>query len=155
MKERNRTISRILLIVSAGILLLQTLLMALLLKESVTLRIAMPLLFLVGEIIAGGVLCFATLNPDKFNRNYTLKKREGGLRFERITYGPDPEGLRYISAGINTLAIVLIFAAIAAALLWPERFNGDFFIPVVSVSMIMVISVVFAVTEMKLRKKIE
>ena len=92
---------------------------------------------------------------DKFNRNYTLKKREGGLRFERITYGPDPEGLRYISAGINTLAIVLIFAAIAAALLWPERFNGDFFIPVVSVSMIMVISVVFAVTEMKLRKKIE
>ena len=103
MKERNRTISRILLIVSAGILLLQTLLMALLLKESVTMRIAMPLLFLVGEIIAGGVLCFATLNPDKFNRNYTLKKREGGLRFERITYGPDPEGLRYISAGINSL----------------------------------------------------
>ena len=119
MKERNKSIFRILLMVSGAIVLVQTILLAVLLEE-MPMRVVMPLILLAIDAASCGLLIYFTLNP-QYNHNYMLRRVDGRLRWARVHYGPDPDGLRHASAGVSTLTITLIFAVIAASVLWPER----------------------------------
>lgn len=152
MEYRNRLIFRILLIVSAVIALVQTASLAVLLEEHLALRIAIPLLLLLGEGLTGGVLVFSTLYPNKFNRNYTLHRRDGRLRWELVTYGSDPDGLRYISAGINVLAAVLLFVVIADSILWPAPMEKYHILPISIIALLILIALPYSLIERKLRK---
>ena len=75
MKERNKNIFRILLAASAGILLVQTILLVVL-GDDTTTRIVLPLVFLLGGLGTGVMIVYFTLNP-QYNRNYTFHKRDG------------------------------------------------------------------------------
>ncbi len=152
MENRYQLIFRILLMVSAVIVLVQTVSLAVLLEERLVLRIAIPLLLILGEALTGGVLVFSTLNPNKFNRNYTLRRHDGRLRLERVTYGPDPEGLRYVSAGINALAVALVFAVIAANILWPDLLENHHILPISIIALLILIALPYSLIENHLRK---
>ncbi len=151
MENRNQLIFRILLMVSAVIMLVQTVSLAVLLEERLVLRIAIPLLLILGEALTGGVLVFSTLNPNKFNRNYTLHRRDGRLRWELVTYGSDPEGLRYISAGINVLAVAILFAVISASILWPNPIDKYYILPIAVIALLLIIAIPFTLIENHLR----
>lgn len=149
MKERNKTIFRILLFASLGILLAQTVLLVVL-GDDRTNRIVLPLVFFFSEVVACGILIYCSFNP-QHNYNYTVHRVNGRWRWERIKYGPDPEGLRYISSGIGTLAFSLLFAVISAAVLWPEVVNET----VVTIAVVVLLTafcIVYCIVENKLRK---
>ena len=75
MIERNKNILRILLAVSTGILLVQTILLVVLGDDTIT-RIVLPLVFLLGELATCALFVFCTLNP-QYNINYTVHRRDG------------------------------------------------------------------------------
>ena len=150
MIERNKNIFRILVAVSAGILLAQTVLLVVLGGDTLT-RIVLPLVFILGDVGTGCLLVYFTLNP-QHNYNYTIHRREGRLHWERITYGPDPDGLRYISAGIGTLMTALLFAVISASILWPEVVTEKV-MPIPIVALLLAFCIIYYVIENKLRKQ--
>ncbi len=149
MKERNKSIFRILLFASVGILLAQTVLLAVLGNDR-EMRIVLPLVFFFSELLTCGLMLFCTLNP-QYNYNYTVKRVNGRWRWERIQYGPDPNGLRYISMGIGTLAFSLLFAVISAAVLWPKVVN-ETVITIAAIVLLAVFCIVYCIVENKLRK---
>ena len=79
MKERNKSIFRILLFASAGILLAQTVLMVVL-GDDAEVRIMLPVIIFFSELITGGMIAYFTLNP-QYNRNYTIHRRDGRWRW--------------------------------------------------------------------------
>lgn len=151
MKERNKSIFRIMLFASAGILLAQTVLLAVLGDDTIT-RIGLPLIFVVSELLMCGLLVFCTLNP-KYNYNYTVEKVNGRWRWERIKYGPDPNGLRYVSAGVGALMTALLFAIISASVLWPEVVTEKV-MPIPIVVLLLTFCVIYCIIENKLRKQL-
>ena len=150
MIERNKNIFRILVAVSAGILLAQTVLLVVLGEDTLT-RIVLPLGFILGDIGTSAVVVFGTLNP-QHNYNYTIHRREGRLHWERITYGPDPDGLRYIAAGAGVLMTALLFAVISASILWPEVVTEKV-MPIPIVALLVAFCVIYCIIENKLRKQ--
>ncbi|MBQ5975204.1 MAG: hypothetical protein IJL48_05810 [Bacteroidales bacterium] len=158
MKERNKSIFRILLFASVGILLAQTVLLATLphgdpLTGSTSqkeMHIVLPLIFILIELVTCGMLIYFILNP-QHNYNYTVRRVDGRWKWERIVYGPDPNGLRYISSGVSTIIIVLLFAAISAAILWPDVMTETVMTIVVIILMIP-LCVTYCIVENKLRK---
>ena len=150
MIERNKNIFRILVAVSAGILLAQTVLLVVLGEDTLT-RIVLPLGFILGDIGTSAVVVFGTLNP-QHNYNYTIHRREGRLHWERITYGPDPDGLRYIAAGAGVLMTALLFAVISASVLWPEVVTEKV-MPIPVVALLVAFCVIYCIIENKLRKQ--
>ena len=151
MKERNKSIFRILLFASVGILLAQTVLLAVLGNDR-QMRIVLPVIIFFSELITGVMIAFFTLNP-QYNRNYTIHRRDGRWRWERVTYGPDPDGMRYISAGVGALMIALLFAVISAAVLWPNLV-AERVIVVAVVVLLTVFCITYCIIESKLRKKL-
>ena len=158
MKERNKSIFRILLFASVGILLAQTVLLATLphgdpLTGSTSQReihIVLPVVFILSELVTCGMLIYFILNP-QHNYNYTLRRVDGRWKWVRIVYGPDPDGLRYISSGVSTIIIALLFAAISAAILWPDVVTET----VVTIAVIILMipfGVTYYIVENKLRK---
>ncbi len=158
MKDRNKSIFRILLFASLGILLAQTVLLATLphgdpLTGSTSQReihIVLPVVFILSELVTCGMLIYFILNP-QHNYNYTLRRVDGRWKWERIVYGPDPNGLRYISSGVSTIIIALLFAAISAAILWPDVVTET----VVTIAVIILMipfGVTYYIVENKLRK---
>ena len=158
MKERNKSIFRILLFSSLGILLAQTVLLATLphgdpLTGSTSQReihIVLPVVFILSELVTCGMLIYFILNP-QHNYNYTLRRVDGRWKWVRIVYGPDPDGLRYISSGVSTIIIALLFAAISAAILWPDVVTET----VVTIAVIILMipfGVTYYIVENKLRK---
>ena len=158
MKERNKSIFRILLFASVGILLAQTVLLATLphddpLTGSTSQReihIVLPVVFILSELVTCGMLIYFILNP-QHNYNYTVRRVDGRWKWERIVYGPDPNGLRYISSGVSTIIIALLFAAISAAILWPDVVTET----VVTIAVIILMipfGVTYYIVENKLRK---
>ncbi len=158
MKERNKSIFRILLFASLGILLAQTVLLATLphgdpLTGSTSQReihIVLPVVFILSELVTCGMLIYFILNP-QHNYNYTLRRVDGRWKWVRIVYGPDPDGLRYISSGVSTIIIALLFAAISAAILWPDVVTET----VVTIAVIILMipfGVTYYIVENKLRK---
>ena len=158
MKERNKSIFRILLFASLGILLAQTVLLATLphgdpLTGSTSQReihIVLPVVFILSELVTCGMLIYFILNP-QHNYNYTLRRVDGRWKWVRIVYGPDPNGLRYISSGVSTIIIALLFAAISAAILWPDVVTET----VVTIAVIILMipfGVTYYIVENKLRK---
>ena len=158
MKERNKSIFRILLFASVGILLAQTVLLATLphgdpLTGSTSqkeMHIVLPLLFILIELVTCGMLIYFILNP-QHNYNYTVRRVDGRWKWERIVYGPDPNGLRYISSGVSTIIIALLFAAISAAILWPDVVTEKVMTIIVIILMIP-LCVTYCIVENKLRK---
>ena len=158
MKERNKSIFRILLFASVGILLAQTVLLATLphgdpLTGSTSqkeMHIVLPLIFILIELVTCGMLIYFILNP-QHNYNYIVRRVDGRWKWERIVYGPDPNGLRYISSGVSTIIIVLLFAAISAAILWPDVMTETVMTIVVIILMIP-LCVTYCIVENKLRK---
>ena len=151
MKERNKSIFRILLFASVGILLVQTVLLAVLGDDTLT-RIVLPLVFILGDLGTGCLLVYGTLNP-QYNRNYTIHRRDGRWRWERVTYGPDPDGMRYISAGVGALMIALLFAVISFAVLCPHVVNETVLVIAVVV-LLSTFCVIYCIIENKLRKQL-
>ena len=151
MKERNKSIFRILLFASVGILLAQTVLLVVL-GDDTTTRIVLPLIFILGDLGTGCLIAYFTLNP-QFNRNYTLHRRDGRWRWERITYGPDPDGLRYIAAGVGALMTALLFAVISASVLWPEVVTEKV-MPIPIVALLLAFCIIYYIIENKLRKQL-
>ena len=149
MKERNKSIFRILLFASVGILLAQTVLMVVL-GDDAEVRIMLPVIIFFSELITGGMIAYFTLNP-QYNRNYTFHRRDGRWRCERITYGPDPDGMRYISAGVGALMIALFFAVISFAVLW-HRVLNETVIVIAVVVLLLAFCVIYFIIENKLRK---
>ena len=149
MKERNKSIFRILLFASAGILLAQTVLLAVLGGDR-EMRIVLPLVFFFVELATCALMVFCTLNP-QHNRNYTLHRRDGKWRWERITYGPDPDGWRYVEAGLMVLIIALLFVAIVAAMLWPQVI-GDTAMTIIVIVLVAALCINVCVIEGRLRK---
>ncbi len=149
MKERNRSIFRLLLFASSALLLAQTVLLVALGTDR-EMRIVLPLILFFGEVAVSAMMVFFILNP-QYNRNYTFRRRDGRWRWVRETYGPDPNGLRYISAGVCTLLIALIFAVIAAAVLWPLVVTETVAI-IISCAFAIALSIVFYIIEEKLRR---
>lgn len=149
MKERNQSIFRLLLFASGVLLLAQTVLLVVLGRDS-EMRMVLPLILLFGEVATCAMLVFFILHP-QYNRNYTFRRRDGRWRWVRETYGPDPNGLRYISAGVCTLLIALIFAVIAAAVLWPLVVTETVAI-IISCALAIALSIVFYIIEEKLRR---
>ena len=150
MIERNKSIFRILLFASVGILLAQTVLLVLLGDDTLT-RLVLPLVFILGDLGTGCLLVYFTLNP-QYNQNYTLHRRDGRWRWERITYGPDPDGLRYIAAGVGALMTALLFAVISASVLWPEVMTEKV-IPIPIVVLLVAFCIIYYIIENKLRKQ--
>jgi peptidoglycan/LPS O-acetylase OafA/YrhL len=151
MKERNKTIFRIMLFASVGILLAQTVLLAVLGNDR-EMRIVLPVIIFFSELITGGMIAFFTLNP-QYNRNYTFHRRDGRWRWERITYGPDPNGMRYISAGVGALMIALLFAVISSSVLWPQVVN-EIVIVIAVVVLLLAFCAIYYIIENKLRKQL-
>ena len=151
MKERNKYIFRILLFASVGILLAQTVLLVVL-GDDISTRIVLPLVFILGDVGTCCLLVYFTLNP-QYNRNYTLHRRDGRWRWERITYGPDPEGLRYIVAGVGALMTALLFAVISASVLWPEVVTEKV-MPIPVVALLLTFCIIYYIIENKLRKQL-
>lgn len=149
MKERNQSIFRLLLFASGALLLAQTMLLVVLGRNS-EMRIVLPLILLFGEVATCAMLVFFILHP-QYNRNYTIRRRDGKWKWVRETYGPDPNGLRYISAGVCTLLIALIFAVIAATVLWPLVVTETVAI-IISCAFAIALSIVFFIIEEKLRQ---
>ena len=149
MKERNKSIFRILLFASVGILLVQTVLLVVL-GDDKEMRIAMPLIFVIVELLTCGCGAFFTLNP-QHNYNYTVKRVDGRWRWERITYGPDPDGWRYVEAGLMVLIIALLFVAIVAAMLWPQVI-GDTAMTIIVIVLVAALCINVCVIEGRLRK---
>lgn len=158
MKERNKSIFHILLFASVGILLAQTVLLAILpfgapLTGSTSpkeMHIVLPLIFILIELVTCGMIVFFILNP-QHNYNYTLRRVDGRWKWVRIVYGPDPDGLRYISSGVSTIIIALLFAAISAAILWPDVVTET--VVTIAVIILMVpFGVTYYIVENKLRK---
>ena len=150
MIERNKNIFRILVAVSAGILLAQTVLLVVL-GESTFTRIGLPMIFILSELATCALFVFCTLNP-QHNYNYTVKRVNGRWRWERIKYGPDPYGLRYISAGVGVLMTALLFAVISASVLWPEVVTEKV-MPIPVVALLLAFCVIYCIIENKLRKQ--
>ncbi len=148
MKERNKSIFRILLFASAGILLAQTVLLVVLGTDK-EMRIVLPLVLLLSEVAACALMVFCILNP-QYNRNYTLRRHDGKWKWVRETYGPDPNGLRYITAGGCSFLIALIFAVIAAAVLWPHIITETVAI-IISCTLVIALCIIFCIIEYKLR----
>ena len=151
MKERNKSIFRILLFASVGILLAQTVLMVVL-GEDAEVRIMLPVIIFFSELITGVMIAYFTLNP-QYNRNYTIHRRDGRWRWERVTYGPDPDGMRYISAGVGALMIALLFAVISFAVLCPQVVNETVLVIAVVV-LLSTFCVIYCIIENKLRKQL-
>jgi len=149
MKERNQSIFRLLLFASGALLLAQTVLLVVLGRDS-EMRMVLPLILLFGEVATCAMLVFFILHP-QYNRNYTIRRRDGKWKWVRETYGPDPNGLRYISAGVCTLLIALIFAVIAASVLWPLVVTETVAI-IISCAFAIALSIVFFIIEEKLRR---
>lgn len=149
MKERNRSIFRLLLFASSALLLAQTVLLVALGTDR-EMRIVLPLILFFGEVAVCAMMVFFILNP-QYNRNYTFRRCDGKWKWVRETYGPDPNGLRYISAGVCTLLIALIFAVIAAAVLWPLVVTETVAI-IISCALAIALSIVFYIIEEKLRR---
>ena len=158
MKERNKSIFRILLFASAGILLAQTVLLAILpyaapLTGSTSqkeMHIVLPLIFILIELVTCGMLIYFILNP-QHNYNYTVRRVDGRWKWERIVYGPDPNGLRYITAGVSTIIITLLFAAISAAILWPDVVT-EMVMTIAVIILMIPLCVTYCIVENKLRK---
>ena len=151
MKERNKSIFRILLFASVGILLAQTALLVVL-GDDTTTRIVLPLVFILGDLGMGCLFVYSILNP-QFNKNYTFHKRDGHWRWERIIYGPDPDGLRYITAGVGALMTALLFAVISASVLWPEVVTEKV-MPIPIVALLLAFCIIYYIIENKLRKQL-
>ena len=151
MKERNKSIFRILLFASAGILLAQTVLLVVL-GDDKYIRIVLPLIFIIVELGTGALFVYSILNP-QYNRNYTFRKRDGHWKWERITYGPDPDGLRYISAGVGALMTAMLFAVISASVLWPEVMTKKV-IPIPVVALLLSFYIIYGIIEHKLGKQL-
>ena len=151
MKERNKNIFRILLAASAGILLVQTILLVVL-GDDTTTRIVLPLVFLLGVLGTGIMIVYFTLNP-QYNRNYAFRKRDGRWHWERITYGPDPDGLRYISAGVGALMTALLFAVFSTSVLWPNVITEKV-MPIPVVALLLAFCIIYYIIEHKLRKQL-
>lgn len=151
MIERNKNIFRILLAVSTGILLVQTILLVVLGDDTIT-RIVLPLVFILGGLGTGVMFVYFTLNP-QYNRNYTLRKRDGRWQWERVTYGPDPDGLRHISAGVGALMTDLLFAVISASVLWPEVVTEKV-MTIAVVALLLAFCIIYCTIEHKLRKQL-
>lgn len=149
MKERNQSIFRLLLFASGVLLLAQTVLLVVLGRDS-EMRIVLPLILFFGGVATCAMLVFFILNP-QYNRNYTLRRCDGKWKWVRETYGPDPNGLRYISAGVCTLLIALIFAVIAATVLWPLVVTETMAI-IISCALAIALCIVFFIIEEKLRR---
>ena len=149
MKERNQSIFRLLLFASGVLLLAQTVLLVVLGRNS-EMRIVLPLILLFGEVATCSMLVFFILHP-QYNRNYTIRRRDGKWKWVRETYGPDPNGLRYISAGVCALLVALIFAVIAATVLWPLVVTETVAI-IISCAFAIALSIVFFIIEEKLRR---
>lgn len=149
MKERNKSIFRILLFASAGILLAQTVLLAVLGGDR-EMRIVLPLVFFFVELATCALMVFCTLNP-QHNYNYTVERVDGRWRWERITYGPDPDGWRYVEAGLMVLIIALLFVAIVAAMLWPQVI-GDTAMTIIVIVLVAALCINVCVIEGRLRK---
>ena len=151
MKERNKSIFRIMLFASLGILLAQTVLLAVLGNDR-EMRIVLPMIIFFSGLITGGMIAFFTLNP-QYNRNYTFHRRDGRWRWERITYGPDPDGMRYISAGVGALMTALLFAVISSSVLWPQVVN-EIVIAIAVVVLLLAFCAIYYIIENKLRKQL-
>ena len=158
MKERNKSIFCILLFASVGILLAQTVLLAVLpydapLTVSTSqkeMHIVLPLIFILIELVTCGMLIYFILNP-QHNYNYTVRRVDGRWKWERIVYGPDPNGLRYITAGVSTIIITLLFAAISAAILWPDVVT-EMVMTIAVIILMIPLCVTYCIVENKLRK---
>ena len=158
MKERNKSIFRIMLFASLGILLAQTVLLAVLpydapLTVSTSqkeMHIVLPLIFILIELVTCGMLIYFILNP-QHNYNYTVRRVDGRWKWERIVYGPDPNGLRYITAGVSTIIITLLFAAISAAILWPDVVT-EMVMTIAVIILMIPLCVTYCIVENKVRK---
>lgn len=148
MKERNQSIFRLLLFASGVLLLAQTVLLVVLSRDS-EMRIVLPLILFFGEVAVCAMMVFFILNP-QYNRNYTLRRHDGKWKWVRETYGPDPNGLRYITAGVCTFLIALVFAVIAAAVLWPHIITETVAI-IISCALVIALCIIFCIIEYKLR----
>ena len=71
MKERNKSIFRILLFASVGILLAQTVLLVVL-GDDAEVRIVLPVIIFFSELITGGSNVFLTLNPQYNSTGVTV-----------------------------------------------------------------------------------
>lgn len=119
MRERNKSIFRILFIISGGILLMQTILLATLMPARTEERILAALALLFSTALSGGLMAYFSLHP-QYNYQYKLQwdKEERRLHWRRVTYAPDPHGLRFISSSISVFMLTLMTASISATLIW-------------------------------------
>ena len=122
------------------------------LGDDAEVRIMLPVIIFFSELITGVMIAYFTLNP-QYNRNYTIHRRDGRWRWERVTYGPDPDGMRYISAGVGALMIALLFAVISFAVLCPQVVNETVLVIAVVV-LLSTFCVIYCIIENKLRKQL-
>ena len=113
-------------------------------------HIVLPLIFILIELVTCGMLIYFILNP-QHNYNYTVRRVDGRWKVERIVYGPDPNGLRYISSGVCTIIVALLFAAISAAILWPDVVT-ETVITIAVIILMIPFGVTYYIVENKLRK---
>ena len=147
MKDRNKTIFIAFLIVSAIIMLAQT----------VTIVTHLDSQRKFGPIIAGieiavvALLSYGTLHPE-INHNYLLKKIDGRWKWEKETYAPDPDGMRYITAGVGSLLVALFFVIFSGLLLKPDIVTKDR-ISIAALVLLIPFAAVNFIIENSLRKK--
>lgn len=103
MLERNKTIFKILLIVSAVIFVGG--LIALLLRHPI---VWVDVCSYAGMIVWINVLAMLPLKYPKINSNYTLSKRTGKWRFAKVDYSNDPNGYAYIMTGMLCLFLTIL-----------------------------------------------
>ena len=120
MKEQNKEIFRLMVLIAAAITVVGMVLLALR-GERIAEKLLLPLVLLfVNGIFGLGV--YAGINHPEWNVKYGLRRKEGRLRFARIMRTEDPEGLRYRYYGM----VLPLFAALMAICLSAAPINGDY-----------------------------
>lgn len=150
MLERNKTVFHILTATSIGIWMAQAVLMIVLSHGDIESRIIIPLAIAFGELLGGAMVVFFTLNP-QYNNKFTIYWRDGRPHWGRVTYGPDPNGLRYILAGISALVIALFSVFVFVTKLWPKLLDEET-VPIVVISIMAVLVIPYYVIEKRLRQ---
>lgn len=147
MKDRNKIIFRAFIIASAVIMLAQTVTLVTHLDS----HRYFGLIIAAIEIITVALLAYCTLHPE-LNRNYKFKKSNGQWNWERVTYAPDPDGMRYISAGVGSILVALLFFVVAGSKLWPDIVTEER-ITIAIIALLIPFCTVYCVVENSLRKK--
>ena len=149
MTEQNKIVMRALLVAAGILTVAQVVMLVTHAADTLWLAAVLP----ISCIASCALLVSCVLHPEA-NIQYTLRKNKDkdGLKFERVTYPPDPNGLRHISAGVIALLMALLFTVIAVHLAWPETLTEGL-LTKITIAILVAVIIVLNIIEGRLQRQ--